>query len=211
MRVAHAEAAPPPSSHESIDAVPQDSAASASQQPVVVSPISTVDPPAPESSDGSPRAEAEATSQRRVAYEAHSSRLRRWYGYQTLAVDLGAAAPFIASVSNDVDPPAFGAIGIYALGTPIVHALHDNSGRGAGSLLLRIALPSLAWGVGALEDGPRADRFIPIKDCKTVRARIGLVDEGRNRGERHAVLIRKELPGHSCRVDPSAYGQAPAA
>jgi hypothetical protein len=65
-----------------------------------------------------------------------------------LAVDIGAAVLFATTSSTDLYVAAWSSVGIYALGAPIIHALHDNSGRGAGSFVLRVGLPPLGFWIG---------------------------------------------------------------
>jgi hypothetical protein len=57
----------------------------------------------------------------------------RWYGWQTLLADVAAVAA--ASAGGEAG------LGVYALGGPIVHWSHGNTGRGFGSLALRTGAP----------------------------------------------------------------------
>jgi hypothetical protein len=76
-----------------------------------------------------------------------------WYGYQNLAVDAGAFTTIIAGVQSGSSGFALLSLGIYTVGSPIVHMVHDNGGRAAGSLALRLGLPVLGGmiGVGAAD------------------------------------------------------------
>lgn len=80
----------------------------------------------------------------------------RWYGWQTLAADGGAAVLVLSAVSFDQRPGspstalAFGALGTYALGGPIIHLVHQNYGRSAASLGMRVGGPILLAVTGAV-------------------------------------------------------------
>lgn len=85
---------------------------------------------------------------------------RQWYGWQTLLVDLGAAAAFAAH-------PAAGLAG-YAFAPPVVHAAHRNERSMLMSLGLRVGAP-IVGGVAVLglakarvlcpNEGPDDDTF----------------------------------------------------
>jgi hypothetical protein len=66
-----------------------------------------------------------------------------WYGWQTLAVDVGAVALAGIATRQGSASLAYLAIGSYALAAPIVHFAHGEGGRGGGSLGLRLGLPIL--------------------------------------------------------------------
>jgi hypothetical protein len=72
-----------------------------------------------------------------------------WYGYQTLAADATAVALAFVSAGKNSTPVAIGAIGIYLLGAPTVHALHGRPLATVGSLGLRIFLPLISSALGA--------------------------------------------------------------
>ena len=82
--------------------------------------------------------ERESASPPDVATSGH-----RWYGWQTLLADATAALVGIGGYlgQRDVDVPMVVAGGVYALGAPVVHWAHGNTGRGFGSLGLRLLLP----------------------------------------------------------------------
>jgi hypothetical protein len=72
-----------------------------------------------------------------------------WCGYQTLATDGMALALAIISAEKESGAAAVGAIGLYALGAPTVHALHRRPLAAAGSIAMRLVLPLLASALGA--------------------------------------------------------------
>lgn len=71
-----------------------------------------------------------------------------WYGWQTLTTD-AASVTFLVGFgvasgrNNDSTAAVFATAcaGAYFLGGPIVHAAHDNWGKAAGSLGLRVGAP----------------------------------------------------------------------
>ncbi|MBI2892774.1 MAG: hypothetical protein HYY06_04430 [Deltaproteobacteria bacterium] len=68
----------------------------------------------------------------RVAHERPEA--RRWYGWQILVVDFA---------SMMLIPAAGIGVGGYALGGPIVHWAQGETGRGFGSLAMRVLSPTL--------------------------------------------------------------------
>lgn len=94
----------------------------------------------------------------------------RWYGWQTLIVDLGGMMAYSAwftaagegdartNANNVMGPIWYGA---YALGAPIVHAAHGHWGRAAGSLAMRTAgvaaVALVGMGIGSLASGGDSD------------------------------------------------------
>jgi hypothetical protein len=78
-----------------------------------------------------------------AADEPEPAPSRTWYGWQGLGVDLLAVGMFAASmtegVDGDADPLAWGALGVYLVGTPLVHLAHG--GPVGKSLGLRLGLP----------------------------------------------------------------------
>jgi hypothetical protein len=87
---------------------------------------------------------------------------RVFYGWQNLGVD--AASIALLAVSMDTDDDGAGkvgaslALGGYLFGSPIVHAMHGNTGRALGSFALRLGVPialgALTW---AVEDHPSCE------------------------------------------------------
>lgn len=86
----------------------------------------------------------------------------QWYGWQTILMDapalallVGGAATYPISGPQNDNPVLFGiGLGAYALGTPILHLVHDNR-WGYYSFALRVAGPALSYG------GLRiADRYV---------------------------------------------------
>jgi hypothetical protein len=79
---------------------------------------------------------------------------RRWYGWQTLSLDTASFTIGIAGVAGSDELGvriALGSLGFtgYALGAPVVHWLHDQPGKAATSLGLRLGLPLVAVGVAS--------------------------------------------------------------
>ena len=84
-----------------------------------------------------------------------------WYGWQTLATDGASVVVALLGVAVSDGSERLGqgmgytALLGYALGGPVVHAVHGNPGRAIGSLALRGGLPLAAGYAGsALEDCP---------------------------------------------------------
>jgi hypothetical protein len=73
-----------------------------------------------------------------------------WYGYQTLIADAASFGLFAAGLSvRSGGLVAAGYTG-FVLGTPIVHMVHGNVGPGFGSIGLRLLMPLIGLGVGAI-------------------------------------------------------------
>ena len=80
------------------------------------------------------------------------------YALQTLSTD-GAALALIAAGHSSGPVIALG-VATYAVGAPLVHGYHHQSGHAAGSLALRLGLPLLGALVGAAaasHDSPDSD------------------------------------------------------
>jgi hypothetical protein len=82
-----------------------------------------------------------------------------WYGWQSLSADGAALILLIAaSAASDQrnklpDIFAYGSVGMYLLGGPSTHLMHDSPGRALGSLAMRAGLPFAFGGIGSqLED-----------------------------------------------------------
>ena len=84
----------------------------------------------------------------------------RWYGWQTLATD-GAAIGLITASLVTADNRggrspssalAWGALGVYGLGAPVMHFVHENPGRGLASFGMRSQAASRRFRIGL---GPR--------------------------------------------------------
>jgi hypothetical protein len=100
---------------------------------------------------------------------------RRWYGWQTLAMD-GAALGLGALALGTYDGRGTGgallgsaAISYYALGAPALHLLRDHPGKAVASLSLRVGLPGLALGFGKLsqpEGCPASDEDDDSTRCQ---------------------------------------------
>ena len=87
-----------------------------------------------------------------------------WYGWQTLAVDASAVAILLvgaalvtsrpptlnATVVPRPVPFAVAALGVYAIGPPVLHLAHGEYRHGIASLALRVAMPLAGFGLGYL-------------------------------------------------------------
>jgi hypothetical protein len=72
-----------------------------------------------------------------------------WYGYQTFSADATAAALTLVAFQTNSGAASWGAIGVYLLGAPAVHAAHGRPLAVVGSLGLRIGVPLLVSALGA--------------------------------------------------------------
>jgi len=78
---------------------------------------------------------------------------RRWYGWQTLSLDVASLTIGAIGVNHMGEPGStsilMGSIGItgYALGAPVVHWMHGQPGKAATSLGLRLGLPLIPVGL----------------------------------------------------------------
>lgn len=111
-----------------------------SAPPVVVAPPA----PAAPATTPKPAADAPAPKAALPQYE------KVWYGYQTLiadAVTFGLLVGGIASRTSELT--TVGYLG-FLLATPTVHMVHGNVGPGFGSIGLRLLVPLIGLGVGAL-------------------------------------------------------------
>ena len=87
----------------------------------------------------------------------------RWYGWQTLAADGASLALSLGAIGvagaggSDSDTPSealvWGSLGTYVLGAPVVHWVHQNTGRGFASLGLRVGGPVVLGLIGAEAEG----------------------------------------------------------
>lgn len=146
------DAPPAPPAPESTPLAPEPTPA-----PVLAAPApAPAAPPAPQPTPAAPAA-PEDEGIHPLPVEESSS---RWYGWQTLATDGGAVlliAASLATIDGSRDTAsealAWGALGAYALGAPVVHFAHSNPGRGLGSVAMRIGGPIVLGFVGTvLED-----------------------------------------------------------
>jgi hypothetical protein len=82
-----------------------------------------------------------------------------WYGWQTLTTD-GAAILLSVMALRSNDTPSSNiantlgwlSVGTFVAGGPIVHFAHGSAGKGLGSLALRVGLPIVAGGLGAMAE-----------------------------------------------------------
>jgi hypothetical protein len=80
---------------------------------------------------------------------------KRWYGWQTLAVDAVPASLFLATIpANDAQEPAFWILGSlsFALGGPSIHIANGRPLAALGSFGLRLALPFIGMAAGVDHD-----------------------------------------------------------
>ncbi len=76
-----------------------------------------------------------------------AARATRWYGYQTLLVDAASAGVMLAGTgARQFGTVTAVGLGAYALGGPVVHAVHGHLDKAALDLGLRVVLP---MGIGA--------------------------------------------------------------
>ena len=73
---------------------------------------------------------------------------RHWYGWQTILVDAGSLLMFLGGAASQSGTLAAFSGVTYAVGPPIVHAVHGRAGEALGSVLLRVGLPFLLAVVG---------------------------------------------------------------
>jgi hypothetical protein len=91
---------------------------------------------------------------------------RRWYGWQTLSLDAASLTLGIIGVARRGEPGPSGivlaSLGVtgYALGPPLVHWFHDQSGKAATSLGLRVGVPLVALGVVSASSAGRCPNSI---------------------------------------------------
>lgn len=98
--------------------------------PVVAAPAMTAPAPAP------------------LPARAPAPAARRWYGYQTLAVDAFAVTFVFGVTKSDATAGLMGCLA-YVVAAPIIHGIHHNGGAAAGSLALRLLLPLVGGLAGA--------------------------------------------------------------
>jgi hypothetical protein len=75
---------------------------------------------------------------------------RVYYGWQNLGMDAAAIGIFVATLDADSDAGnafALGSLGLYALGSPMIHLLHGQNRAAGTSLLLRVGLPLALGGL----------------------------------------------------------------
>lgn len=95
------------------------------------------------------------------AYTETSAPQRRWYGWQTLSLDAASLSIGVIGVARRGEPGptgiVLGSLGFtgYAFGAPLVHWLHDQPGKAAASLGLRVGLPLIAVGLVSANSGGR--------------------------------------------------------
>ena len=82
-----------------------------------------------------------------------------WYGWQTLTTDGASALLMVMALSSSngsssetATAVAWLSVGTFVVGGPIVHFAHGNAGKGLGSLALRVGLPLVVGGLGAMAE-----------------------------------------------------------
>ena len=162
-------------------------------------------PPAQQPPSVQPQSVVQAPSYRPMPYNPaydpssreHEERPKpRWYGWQTLVADGAALAALMVGASYAAkDSPLSGmGLGIYLLGAPTVHMVHDRAGVGLASFGMRVAAPVVgaAIGVGMADcDSSREDRGW----CGMNEGAVGLlIGAGAAIAIDAAVLARKPAP-----------------
>ncbi len=116
-------------------------------------------PVAPESHVAPDEPEAVRPAEGASDEDTKAATREQWYGWQSLSADGVALVLLIAagasSDQRNVLPDIFGygSLGMYLLGGPATHLMHDSPGRALGSLVLRAGLPLAFGAVGSqLED-----------------------------------------------------------
>lgn len=112
--------------------------------PVVVPPPTPAPEPKQAQPTPAPAAEPAPAPKEQPRYE------RTWYGYQTLIADGISVGLLVAGVSAKSGGLVAAGYTGFVLGTPIVHMVHGNIGPGFGSIGLRLLLPVIGLGVGAI-------------------------------------------------------------
>jgi hypothetical protein len=73
-----------------------------------------------------------------------------WYGWQTLLLDGVALAMTLGGLYGGASGLTTTGVLTYVFGAPIVHMAHAEIGRGFGSMGMRVLLPLLGAGIGAI-------------------------------------------------------------
>lgn len=107
-------------------------------------PVPVVAPPAPTTTTPPVAAPPPSPPVKPVQYE------KNWYGWQTLVADGASVALFAGGLATNSGGLAGAGYVAFLLATPIVHMVHGNIGPGFGSLGIRLFLPPIALGVGAI-------------------------------------------------------------
>jgi len=101
-----------------------------------------------------------------LAAEPPRPPVMRWYGWQTLAADIGAVTLTLvlgANVDERSDAAVIGTAALgataFLLGGPTVHAAHGHWDKAGISLALRVGLVLLAGGIGAAIGGDACGQY----------------------------------------------------
>ena len=93
-----------------------------------------------------------------------------WYGEQTLATDAVAYGGIIAGFSRDHVPLVLTGLATYAVGAPLVHLAHGETGLAGRSLGGRLLLPVAGAMVGAVVGAGISDDA----DCESIECGVGI-------------------------------------
>jgi hypothetical protein len=140
---------------------------------------------------------------------ASSAPETRWYGWQTILVDIGSVGLGVA-VGRAAGTGAGLAVGLtgYAIGAPIVHLAHGEGGDAGVSVGLRLGLPLVAgligYGIGAASfQGCAPGQWFCSRDWS---AGIGAF-LGADVGALGAVILDWSLLGHEHVASEAASSQ----
>lgn len=77
---------------------------------------------------------------------------RQWFGWQTLIADAITMSLFFGGIAAEGDTGGIIALGYlgYIHASPIIHWVHGNVGKGFASFGMRIGMPLVAAGIGAI-------------------------------------------------------------
>jgi hypothetical protein len=81
---------------------------------------------------------------------------KRWYGWQTMAVDGLALGLTVTGLTSELPALTSVGLGTYALGPPVVHAAHGKVGTGLASFGIRVLAPVGGGALGFGVAGARA-------------------------------------------------------
>lgn len=117
--------------------------------PLATTPPPTSPPPTSPPPTSSPPA---ATPERIVVQPPARPRKyeEQWYGWQTLLFDVGAIGTTFVGLSTSSSELFWAGHLGFMLGAPVVHFGHGNVGKGFGSFALRLFVPPVTAGVGAI-------------------------------------------------------------
>ena len=88
---------------------------------------------------------------------------RQWYGWQTLAIDVPSLTAFTLAQGSGKNALGYGFPGVFVVGAPVVHLVHENNSRAALSGGGRLLLPLM--GIGLVR--PLLDSVAPHSSVDT--------------------------------------------